>query len=279
MQKKIMCIVMLFSLCLIIGSTEVSAASYTKLYNKKISEKTTVKSKKTTKKTKKLKKKATKSQTKTSCKRRFLYPSVKYSNGIRTSTYPVEFITKTTKYTKGSRKVKVTTVKTVKNITVKSKYPHGYLKLGTQVGKKLPKKLIKIFNKSDWKVVLDPNLQILKDTKGSSAYKYSGCCAYSVKTIYIQDWEDYTTYPIYGKNYHYTIYHEFGHFFAYYKDGADKTSTWKKIYKKEKVSGYAGTSAVEYFAESFEDYIINKKQLKKERPKTYKYIKRLVDSV
>lgn len=79
--------------------------------------------------------------------------------------------------------------------------------------------------------------------------------------------------------------HELGHFVAALKDSADETSEFKSIYNAEK-NAYVGNNkayvtqdAGEYFAESFRDYTENPSALKSQRPKTYAYINKIVESV
>lgn len=79
--------------------------------------------------------------------------------------------------------------------------------------------------------------------------------------------------------------HELGHFVAALKGRADKTSEWSSIYNAEKAAyvgnnkAYVTQNASEYFAESFRDYTENEAVLKSQRPQTYNYIKRLVNSI
>lgn len=79
--------------------------------------------------------------------------------------------------------------------------------------------------------------------------------------------------------------HELGHFVAALKHNADETSEFKSIYRAEK-SDYVGNNkayvtqdAGEYFAESFRDYTENASALKSQRPQTYAYISKMVDSI
>lgn len=79
--------------------------------------------------------------------------------------------------------------------------------------------------------------------------------------------------------------HELGHFVAALKDSADETSEFKSIYNAEKKAyvgnnkAYVTQDAGEYFAESFRDYTENPSALKSQRPKTYAYINKIVESV
>lgn len=76
--------------------------------------------------------------------------------------------------------------------------------------------------------------------------------------------------------------HEMGHFTALLADSADRQKSWKKIYKQEKGRyrgrnrGYMTKNVYEYFAESFREYCVSPKTLKRNRPQTYKYIHKAV---
>lgn len=79
--------------------------------------------------------------------------------------------------------------------------------------------------------------------------------------------------------------HELGHFVAALKHNADTTSEFKGIYNAEKNAyvgnnkAYVTKSVSEYFAESFRDYTENPSALKSQRPQTYAYISKMVESV
>lgn len=73
--------------------------------------------------------------------------------------------------------------------------------------------------------------------------------------------------------------HEMGHFLSALKNNAAKSSAFVKIYKAEKnkrtTSAYGKQNSDEYFAESYKDYLNRAKVLKKDRPRTYKYMVKL----
>ena len=79
--------------------------------------------------------------------------------------------------------------------------------------------------------------------------------------------------------------HELGHFVAALKHDADTTSEFSSIYSAEKNAyvgnnkAYVTKSVSEYFAESFRDYTENPSALKSQRPQTYAYISKMVESV
>lgn len=82
------------------------------------------------------------------------------------------------------------------------------------------------------------------------------------------------------KNSDEAIYHELGHFVAFVAGNVDQTSEFQNIFASER-SKFTGTrnndayiksSAAEYFAESYQDFIERPSVLKSARPQTYKYI-------
>lgn len=267
--KKFCAFVLLICLiCCIDMQANASDYSYVSCYEKKISSKVKTLSKKTTKSTKKLKKKSSYTHTNTSSVEYYDNPITTYSkkSKVKTERTKIKYVVKKSYYKKGSKNVKV--VKTVyqKQKTAKYKFPQGYVKPRTQVGKKLPKALVTEFTDGGWKLVLDPLLNNYGD-------QYDGLCSSGDKRIYIRT---------YKTN---TVYHEFGHFLSYISGRAAQSSEWQKIYKaeKKKVSGgnktYDTSNSSEYFARTFEDYVLHKKTLKKQRPKSYAYINRLVKAL
>lgn len=93
-------------------------------------------------------------------------------------------------------------------------------------------------------------------------YSYTGCFDSRTRTIKLKRNDD-------------NVYHELGHFLAFAAGNYDLSSAFGEIYKSEKKlyngrnSAYVLSSASEYFAESYRDYVLYKSTLKKERPKTY----------
>lgn len=82
------------------------------------------------------------------------------------------------------------------------------------------------------------------------------------------------------KNSDEAIYHELGHFVAFVAGNVDQTSAFQNIFASER-SKFTGTrnndayiksSAAEYFAESYQDYVERPSVLKSARPQTYNYI-------
>ena len=74
-----------------------------------------------------------------------------------------------------------------------------------------------------------------------------------------------------------TIYHELGHFLSFVAGNVDTTENFKKIYNDEKssfsrtwrMSSYATSKPSEYFAESYQKYVLEPSKLKAAAPKTY----------
>lgn len=83
--------------------------------------------------------------------------------------------------------------------------------------------------------------------------------------------------------------HEMGHFLSRLQQSADSTKKFKYIYQAEKYKykslpgkkdkKYVTKNCKEYFAQSFADYTIRPSILKKNRPGTYTYIKKQVESI
>lgn len=82
-----------------------------------------------------------------------------------------------------------------------------------------------------------------------------------------------------------SIYHELGHFVAFVSGNTDKKAEFQAIYKAEKSKykeadkAYVTSSASEYFAESYRNYIENAKALKASRPQTYAYIVKALSNI
>ena len=89
------------------------------------------------------------------------------------------------------------------------------------------------------------------------------------------------------KNTDEAIYHELGHFVGFLAGNMDSKSEFTAIFNKEKGKfkgtrnndSYILSSQVEYFAESYQDYVENPSGLKKSRPQTYDYIAKAVEKI
>ena len=87
------------------------------------------------------------------------------------------------------------------------------------------------------------------------------------------------------KNTDTSVYHELGHFVSFVAGQYCDTNEFKNIYNSEK-NNYVGnnksyviSSASEYFAESYRDYLLNNKSLKAKRPKTYSAISKALAKI
>lgn len=80
----------------------------------------------------------------------------------------------------------------------------------------------------------------------------------------------------------YTTLHEFGHFLDHLKGYISSSNKFRTIFRLErrKMDDPHGRSATnEYFAESYMEYCLFPKELKKKRPKTYRFIKKAVSNI
>lgn len=82
-----------------------------------------------------------------------------------------------------------------------------------------------------------------------------------------------------------TFRHEMGHFLDVVKNMPSRSSEFTIIYTKEKdlytgtSSSYIRSTAQEYFAQSYRNYLENPSQLQAERPETYAFIEAQISSV
>ncbi len=82
-----------------------------------------------------------------------------------------------------------------------------------------------------------------------------------------------------------TVYHELGHFLAFIAGNYDKSAKFTGIYNAEKGlytehnKAYVCSSAAEYFAESYCQYILANGELKASRPQTYAAIEEALSKV
>ena len=209
---------------------------------------------------KKLKKKAKKSKTKT--KKKTKRSSSTKKSGSKTIKTQKTVVTTTKTITrKKSRIQKIqTTVKTTTKtttITQTTSTVGGEVKI-RDIAPKIKGEILTAFEDGGYKVIVNPKVS------------YSGVFRSATKTIEL-------------KSANSVIYHEMGHFVSFQTGRADSTEEFKDIYKDEKNAytasnkAYATQSAGEYFAESFKNYTENPSKLKKERPRTYEYVKEKVD--
>lgn len=215
---------------------------------------------KTTTKKVKLSSKAKKNKTTTSTRKKTTNansaPNVATSihKKIETTT-----IVKTT-LTKGSKtKVIKTTVVTKTTTTTTTKY-RGVISV-EKLAPKAHSSVKNAFNQLGFKIYVDPYLK-----------KYSGVFSVSNHRITV-------------KNTDTSVYHELGHFVSFVAGQYCDTNEFKNIYNSEKNNyvgnnkSYVTSSASEYFAESYRDYLFNNKSLKAKRPKTYSAISKALAKI
>nr|WP_296189500.1 hypothetical protein [uncultured Anaerobutyricum sp.] len=237
---------------------------------------TVKKSTKTTTKKKTLKKAATTTKTVTK-KKTSKKKSTKKSATVQTVT---ETTIQTTQKTSTKKKSKVQTIKTTVVTTVKTTQTD----LGTTTSNRSSASTavatsgFAISSFSDIKGHVDSKVYNAYTNLGfsfaiNSSLNTTGVFSVSKKKIELKRGQ--SSYLL----------HELGHFVAALKDSADETSEFKSIYNAEK-NAYVGNNkayvtqdAGEYFAESFRDYTENPSALKSQRPKTYAYINKIVESV
>lgn len=153
--------------------------------------------------------------------------------------------------------------------------------------KLVPYQLVNAFVDDGYKILLSS-----KDLREYVGYQWSvepsGVYSYNNKTIYLSnknnnDW---------AVN---TLYHEFGHYVdvAYgltkgYTGYISVLEPFNSIYKEERLKfkvdtnknlSYYQSSAIELFAQAFAEYIVNRDRLKVNTPKTYNYVKGVVDTL
>ena len=81
------------------------------------------------------------------------------------------------------------------------------------------------------------------------------------------------------------IYHELGHLLSFLCKNADSTVEFRNIFNAEKSKFtkvnkvYCCASASEYFAESYKNYLLDRKEIRTARPQTYAYIQKCIQQV
>lgn len=237
---------------------------------------TVKKSTKTTTKKKTLKKAATTTKTVTK-KKTSKKKSTKKSATVQTVT---ETTIQTTQKTSTKKKSKVQTIKTTVVTTVKTTQTDlGTTTInGSSASTVVATSGFAISSFSDIKGHVDSKVYNAYTNLGfgfaiNSSLNTTGVFSVSKKKIELKRGQ--SSYLL----------HELGHFVAALKDSADETSEFKSIYNAEKKAyvgnnkAYVTQDAGEYFAESFRDYTENPSALKSQRPKTYAYINKIVESV
>lgn len=138
---------------------------------------------------------------------------------------------------------------------------------------KIPEELREGFKNNEWKVV------ITEYSIGDLFEEYAGAVAVTVpelKTIYIENRQ---------KTFRTCLVHEFGHYLDSEMGGISQTEEFEKLYEDEKDSLYEvenyndnGKSSVEeFFAETYEQYVLYPELLKNTCKETYKFFESLLE--
>lgn len=139
---------------------------------------------------------------------------------------------------------------------------------------KIPDKVLYLIQSADYHIyiVKDPT----KYYKGKVKGALSGLTKYTVRKIYICNNARY---------FRVAVAHEIGHAYDHTLGWEHTSDEFKKVYEAEKSkfvstcgveNSYYRNNKAEYFAETFSMYIYDKKTLKKNTPKTYKYMQDLL---
>jgi hypothetical protein len=243
---------MLFSVQ-VYGAKTVTTTTWTGPVNK------TTTSTKTSTKTTTMSKKAAKtySTSKTSCtlRRTYLASQTSKKKVIKSVTV---MTTVTTKYTKGSTTKKVITkaVTTTKAMTYTAKTVKTIVyETGDQPD------IDTIAPLAD-SVLREAFHQVGMTVRINTDASYAGYTSIKDRTLTLKKADD-------------VVYHELGHFLSCMAGSYSSGSKFASIYEAEKMKytnsyyAYVRSSASEYFAESYKDYILDKANLKATRPQTY----------
>ena len=252
-MKKVLLCLMAVLIIGIVKTEPVSAASFQTVKT------TTSKSKKTTKKNEKLSKKASSTKTVTTKATKILpIATTQSSNKDVKKTTTIK--TTTTKKTKKGSKIRSVSVVTETTIvTQTTTYYQGYLAIRS-LAPKADSRILTAFDNLGFKLKINRNVN------------YAGHYSTSDRLITLKYADE-------------TVYHELGHFLAFVSGNTDKSSSFVSIYNSEKSKyvgfnkNYVTQNSSEYFAESYQDYVLNNSKLKQTRPKTYAAIKSSLDKV
>lgn len=234
--------------------------------------------KQTTKKTVKLKKKAAKTYVKR------LPNTVKTSTAVKEGkskgeTVKIKTTVKTqTKEQYRKQKKTKTVIKTVTRTVVTTTYkaepvvdkPSGATdstdtamtksEVDIKTASKADDNVISAFEQLGFKLIID------------GKYQYTGYFGARDRCIILRKNDD-------------NVYHELGHFVAFAAGNIDTGSAFQSIFKEEKSkydgrnASYVLSSASEYFAESYREYVLSKATLKSKRPKTCEAIGNAVSKI
>lgn len=243
-------------------TTKTTTKKSTKVKNLKKAAKTKTTTKKTTKKnTKKYNEKAAKVTqltttqttvvTKTKAKKQTITTTVKTT--VKTTKEDIAAAKpaakKTTTTTNSNTTTSKNTTTTAKTMTIDS------------LNGKVAPQIIKAFKTMNYKLIIDPSVS------------YQGYFNGSKQTITLKSVNEEH------------LLHELGHYAAFIAGNKDLTAEFKGIYNKEasKFTGnnkaYVTKNSSEYFAESFRDFYTRPATLKNERPETYNYIIKSINSI
>lgn len=194
------------------------------------------------------------------------YFTKSYPSSINTVTKEISKKTIKKKYLKkGKKKVRITikTVTTVKTISDETQLNQKITTL-SDMQKYLPKEIYNSFISRGFSFSLVDKSEISNASGFFSARKR--CIKLAI-----------------GHNTLSTALHEFGHFVSFISGNTALRPSFQNVYQAEKGLYTGGTygisSASEYFAESFKEYIANPEILKQSRPMTYSMIDQAVQQV
>ena len=233
-----------------------------------------------------------KTTTKTSTKKVSMSSKAKKSKKVK-KTKTKKTTKKTTK--KNQQTTKVTTVKTTVQTTYKKNSKVKTVKTTVRTNVKTTTKKVKTTSSSKTKSktavagASSADIYDLAPKAGSnvkSAFKKLG---FSVKVNSSVSYSGYFN----AKDQSVTlkklnddcIYHELGHFVAFVAGNVDKKAEFQSIYQAEKGKytgsdkAYVTSSASEYFAESYKNFVENPGALKASRPETYAYVAKAAAAV
>lgn len=161
------------------------------------------------------------------------------------------------------------------NISTEGNIKSRHIKKLLKVIETIPSHILECFNEHGFQVVLtDVNIaeRYYHDT---SLGDIAGLFVENESTIYISSKRNYIN--------HSTI-HEFGHFFDYINDWSSLSKDFTNIYIEEKDNlkiishdNHYKSNSSEFFATSFQQYLNNPEKLKNEVPKTYNYLKEMLN--
>lgn len=158
-------------------------------------------------------------------------------------------------------------------VTVKNKKNNPKLKYDIKkAAPKAEQKILDIFNATGFKLKY----------RNIGNWTYGLTCTYDYdKSITLSTELFDTSKRIWKGNEQITLenvtYHELGHFVAWITDRPDLTRKMQQL-KKEEDKRHT-ENAAEYFADSYMRWVLNRKQFKKEQPRTYQYIKEQIDYI